>query len=160
MTFHSKFPSQKFVPLFLPWVQPLSNGAEFTLFVAKNIALFQTVRTLRFASLKWRGRWFKNWIEWHVIEFLAPPSFFSSKKWIKLIPKTIGNRKKRLCVRLRSGLRDKHHLGENLQIKKHKSVRRSFCSPNCFVLFDLQIFSGGVYPPSATSCTISFFYFQ
>ena len=28
-----------------------------------------------------------------------------------------------------------------------------------FVLFDLQIFSGGVYPPSATSSTISFFLF-
>ena len=34
---------------------------------------------------------------------------------------------------------------ENLQIKKHKSGRRSFLSPNWLVLFDLQIFSGGVY---------------
>ena len=54
------------------------------------------------------------------IEFPAAPFFFSSKKWIKLIPKTIGNRKKRLCVRLRSG--DKHHLrksaGWKAQIRK------------------------------------------
>ena len=41
----------------------------------------------------------------------------------------------------------------------HKSGRRSFRSPDWFVLFDLKIFSGGVYPPSATSRTISFFYF-
>ena len=43
----------------------------------------------------------------HFIECSAAPSFFPSKIWIKLIPKTIGNRKKRLCVRLRLG--DKHH---------------------------------------------------
>ena len=45
---------------------------------------------------------------------------------------------------------------ENLQIEKHKSVRWSERTPSWFVLFDLQIFSGGVYPPSATSRTISF----
>ena len=47
----------------------------------------------------------------------------------------------------------------NLQIEKHKSGRRSFRSPDWFVLFELQIFSGGVYPLSATSRTISFFLF-
>ena len=45
---------------------------------------------------------------------------------------------------------------ENLQIAKHKSGRRSFRLPDWFVLCDLQIFSGGVYPPSATSPIISF----
>ena len=45
---------------------------------------------------------------------------------------------------------------KNLQIEKHKSGRRTFRSPDWFVLFDLQIFSGGVYPPSTTSRTISF----
>ena len=45
---------------------------------------------------------------------------------------------------------------ENLQIEKHKSVRWAERTPSWFVLFDLQIFSGGVYPPSATSRTISF----
>ena len=33
-------------------VSPLSNGAEFTLSVAKNVALFETVRILR--TVKWR----------------------------------------------------------------------------------------------------------
>ena len=38
-------------------VPPLANGTEFTLSVAKNVAaLFETVCTLRFASLKWRDR--------------------------------------------------------------------------------------------------------
>ena len=31
---------------------PLLNGAEFTLSVAKNVALFETVRILR--TVKWR----------------------------------------------------------------------------------------------------------
>ena len=74
-----------------------------------------------------------------------------------LIPKTIGIRKKRLCVRLRSG--DKHHLRKSAD-RKHKSFRWAKRTPSWFVLFDLQIFSGGVYPSSATSRTISFFYFQ
>ena len=33
-------------------VSPLLNGAEFTLSVAKNVALFETVRVLR--TVKWR----------------------------------------------------------------------------------------------------------
>ena len=39
-------------------VSPLLKlkGAEFTLSVAKNAALFETVRVLRFASVKWRDR--------------------------------------------------------------------------------------------------------
>ena len=56
-------------------------------------------------------------------------------------------------MRLRLG--NKHHL-RNLQIEKHKSVRWAERTPPWFVLFDLQIFSGGVYSPSATSRTISF----
>ena len=44
-----------------------------------------------------------------------------------------------------------------MQMAKHKSGRRSFRSPvDRFVLFDLLSFSGGVYPPNATSRTISF----
>ena len=83
----------------------------------------------------------------------AAPSFFSSKKWIKLIPKTTGNRKRDCAWGCAWGI---DTTWENLQIEKHKSGRRSFRSPNWFVLFDQQIFSGGVYPPSATSHTISF----
>ena len=76
-----------------------------------------------------------------------------SKKWIKLIPKTIGNRKRDCAWGRAWGI---NTTWENLQIEKHKSGRRSFRSPNWFVLFDLQVFSGGVYSPSATSRTISF----
>ena len=36
------------------------NGAEFTLSVAKNVALFETVPFLRFASVKWHDRGWKH----------------------------------------------------------------------------------------------------
>ena len=48
---------------------------------------------------------------------------------------------------------------ENQQIAKHKSGRRSFCSPDWFVLCDLQIFSSGVYPPSRQPHAQSLFLF-
>ena len=67
--------------------------------------------------------------------------------------KTIGNRKRDWVWGCARGI---NTTWENLQIEKHKSGRRSFRSPVWFVLFDLQVFSGGVYPPSATSRTISF----
>ena len=140
--------------IFAPQFLPLLNGAEFTLSVAKNVALFETVRILR--TVKWRN--------WQGIEAqLSKRSYFrlhrssfsskKSKKWIKLIPKTIGNRKRDCAWGCAWGI---NTTWENLQIEKHKSGRRSFRSPNWFVLFDLQIFSGGVYSPSATSRTISF----
>ena len=72
---------------------------------------------------------------------------------ILLIPKTIGNRKRDGAWGCARGINTTR---ENLQIAKHKSGRRSFRSPDWFVLCDLQIFSGGVYPQSATSRTISF----
>ena len=43
------FLAKKFAPQFL---SPLLIGAEFTLSVAKNVALFETVRILR--TVKWR----------------------------------------------------------------------------------------------------------
>ena len=76
-----------------------------------------------------------------------------SKKWIKLIPKTIGNRKRDCAWGCAWGI---NTTWENLQIETHKSGRRLFRSPNWFVLCDLQVFSGGVYSPSAISRTISF----
>ena len=76
------------------------------------------------------------------IEFPAAPSF-SLKKWIKLMPKAIGNRKRDCVWGCAQGI---NTTWENLQIEKHKSGRRLLRSPNWFVLFDLQIFSGGVYP--------------
>ena len=68
-----------------------------------------------------------------------------SKKWIKLIPKTIGNRQRDCAWGCAWGI---NTTWENLQIEKHKSGRRSFRSPNWFVLFDLQI-SQVVFIPQA-----------
>ena len=141
------FPCQKCAPLSRT---PLLNGAEFALSVAKYVALFETVRILRrFCQMTWQGIEAPK----QTIEFPAAPSFFSSKKWIKLIPKTIGNWKRDCAWGCARGI---NTTWENLQIEKHKSGRRPFRSSNWFVLFDLQIFSGGVYPPSAISRTISF----
>ena len=122
-------------------VSPLLNGAEFTLSVAKNVALFETVHVLR--TVKWRD-WEGIEAAKQTMEFPAAPFFLVeiSKKWIKLIPKTIGNRKRDCAWGCAWGIST---TWENLQIEKHKSGRRSFRSPNLFVLFDLQIFSGGVY---------------
>ena len=72
---------------------------------------------------------------------------------ILLIPKTIGNRKRDCAWGCAWGI---NTTWENLQIEKHKSVWWAERTPSWFVLFDLQIFSGGVYSPSATSHTIFF----
>ena len=68
------FPCQKFAPYFLP------SCAEFTLSVAKNVALFETVRILRKIRTtdKWRDRGSKQ--QNKTIEFPAALSFFSLKK--------------------------------------------------------------------------------
>ena len=60
----------------------------------------------------------------------------------RLIPKTIGNRKRDCAWDCAWGI---NTTWENLQIEKHKSVRWAERTPSWFVLFDLQIFSGGVY---------------
>ena len=138
------FPCQKFAPL-----SPLLNGAAFTFSVAKNVALFEAVHIVRRKVLLLQMAWQGIESPKQTMEL----SFFSSKKWIKLIPKTIENRKRDCAWGCAQGI---DTTWENLQIEKHKSGRRSLRSPDWFVLFDLQIFSGGVYPPSATSRTISF----
>ena len=56
-------------------------------------------------------------------------------------------------MRLRS--EDKHHLRKSADRKAQ--IRKGFVPLTGLICaFDLQIFSGGVYPPSATSRTISF----
>ena len=149
----------------------LSIGEEFALFLAKHMhlsfsplegrwvhtfccqkrcALRNSSRSsFRFCQMALQGIEAPK----QTIEFPAAPSFFSSKKWIKLIPKAIGNRK-RDCAW--GCARRINTTSENLQIEMHKSVRWAERTPSWFVLFDLQIFWGGVYPPSATSRTISF----
>ena len=153
-------------------------GDKFTLSVAKNSHLAMSwdfplpkIRTFRFSLhtshltlLKWSPlwRWNSQWVLTFRCQKNSPSLFrlsqvarlfFPSRKWIKLIPKTIGNRKRDCAWGCARGI---NTTWENLQIEKHKSGRRSFRSPYRFVLCDLQIFSGGVYPPSATSRTISF----
>ena len=120
--------------------------------VAKNVALFETLRIL--CKIRTsngltgvQSRKTNDQISGCIVLLLI------EKKWIKLIPKTIGNRKRDCAWGCARGI---NTTWENLQIKKHKSGRRSFRWPDWFVLFDLRIFSGGVYPPSATSRTISF----
>ena len=49
------FPCRKCAPL-----SPLLKGAEFTLSVAKKVALFEAVGILPFASVKWRDRGSKH----------------------------------------------------------------------------------------------------
>ena len=78
-----------------------------------------------------------------------------SKKWIKLIPKTIGNRKRDCAWGCAWGV---NTTWENLQIEKHKSGRRSFRSPNWFVLFDVQV-SQVVFTPQAQPHAQSLFLF-
>ena len=143
--FFAKTLHLSFSPLEWHWVQTFRCQKRCTL---RNSSPFVSP-SFCFCQMAWHGIEATK----QTIEFPAAPSFFSSKKWIKLIPKTIGNRK-RDCAW--DCARRINTTWENLQIEKHKSGRRSFRSPDWFVLFDLQIFSGGVYPPSATSRTISF----
>ena len=74
---------------------------------------------------------------------------------IILIPKTIGNRKKRLCVRLRSG----NTTWENLQIEKHKSVRWAERTPPdlCFSIwrFSQVVFITRAQPHAQSLFSIS-----
>ena len=138
------FPCQKVAPL-----SPLLNGAEFTFSVAKNVRLFEAVRIVRrkvlLLSNGVTGDWITETNDGNVLLLI--------EKMNQINTKTIGNRKRDCAWGCTRGI---DTTWENLQIEKHKSGRRSLRSPDWFVLFDLQIFSGGVYPPSATSRTISF----
>ena len=86
------FPCQKICTS----VSPLLIGAEFTLSVAKNVALFETVAFFALSNgVIDRGSKQQS----KRSNFRLHRSSFSpkkSKKWIKLIPKTIGNRKKEI----------------------------------------------------------------
>ena len=134
------FPCQKFalfVSSFTLPISPFLNGHHLWRWNSQWVLTF---RRQKFSpSLFWLPR--------------LARLFFPSKKWIKLIPKTIGNRKRDCAWGCARGINTTR---KNLQIANHKSGRRSFRSPDWFVLCDLPIFSGVVYPPSATSRTISF----
>ena len=65
-----------------------------------------------YCQMEWRG----IEVAKETIEFPAAPSFFSLKKWIKLIPKTIGNRKRDCAWGCAQGM---NTTWENLQIDEH-----------------------------------------
>ena len=112
------FPCQKFATCITFYiVSPLFKGAEFTLSVAKNAALFEAVRVLRFASVKWRDMGSKNR---NKRSNSGCTVLILIEKWIKLMPKTIGNRK-RDCAW--GCARRINTTSKNLQIEKQKSVR-------------------------------------
>ena len=137
------FPSQKFALFVSPFTLPSLPsrrghhcGAEirneFTLSIAKKIFTLFVPPLSNGTSRPTSDR--KPKTNDQVLP--SPILFFPSKKWIKLIPKTIGNRieKKRLCVRWLGVI---NLTWENLQIAKHKSGRRWFSSADWFELFDL-----------------------
>ena len=88
-----------------PLPNTLHSSKQFTFFVA---------------SVKWRDRGSKHRNK--TIEYPAAPSFFSSKKWIKLIPKPIGNRKRDCAWGCARGI---NTTWENLQIEKPQ-IRKAF----------------------------------
>ena len=73
------FPCQKICTS--AWVFPLLNGAEFSLSVAKNVALFETVRILR--TVTWRD-WQAIESPKQTIDFPAAPFFFIIEKIEKM----------------------------------------------------------------------------
>ena len=98
-----------FLPKNRTLVSSLLNCTEFTLSVAKNVALFEAVCILRkicalrdrFTSVKWRDRGSKHRSKRSNFRLHRPSSH--RKKWIKLIPKTIGNRKKEIVCEVALG---------------------------------------------------------
>ena len=94
------FPCQKFALFVFPFLNGHHCGAEI-----RNESHFPLPKIPRLSQMA-----------------RAAPSFFSSKKWIKLILKTIRIEKKRLCVRLRS--EDKHHLRKSADRKAQ--IRKVF----------------------------------
>ena len=141
------------LPKFCTSVSHLLKCAEFTLSIAKNVALFETVRILR--TVKWRD-WQGIEAAKHTIEFPAAPFFFLVEKIEKMNQintKNYWKKKKRLCVRLRLG--NKHHLRKSADRKAQ--IRKAFVPlTELICAFRSADFSGGVYSPSATSRTISF----
>ena len=68
------------LPKICTLVSPLLNGADFTLSVVKDFALFETVSILRkiltprFTSVKWRDRGSKHRNKWSNFRLHRPPS--------------------------------------------------------------------------------------
>ena len=140
-----------FLPKICTLVSALLNGGEFTLLrCPKRYTLrssshssenSHSLRSFYLCQMAWQE--IKEPKQRNRVS--AAPSF-SSKKWIKLIPKTIENRKKRLCARLRS--RDKHlrkSSDRKAQIRK-EGVRSAYRTDLCFSIWR---FSQVVFIPRA-----------
>ena len=139
------FPCQKFAPQFLPSWMALSSHFPLpkTLHFSKRVAFFALSNGMIDRGSKQQSK--RSNFRLHRSSF-SPKK---SKKWIKLIPKTIGNRKRGCawgCARVINTT------WENLQIEKHKSGRRSFRSLNWFIADFLRL----CLSPRTTSRTISF----
>ena len=136
---------------------------------------FPKIRTFRFSLhtshltlLKWSSlwRWNSQWVLTFLCQKISPSLFrlsqvarlfFPSKKWIKLIPKTIGNRKRDLCVRLRSG--DKHHPRKSADRKAQ--IRKAFVSLTGLICaLRSADFLGWCLFPERNLTHNLFFYFQ
>ena len=86
------FPCQKFALI----VSPFSNGHHYTAKIRNEFALSfaKKNRTLCSDSLKWCGEQSKTQNKWSKLSsWPVQDCSFHRKKWIKLIPKAIGNRK-------------------------------------------------------------------
>ena len=144
-------------------VSPLVNGAEFTLPLPKTLhsskqfAIFRKLALFAIVLPISQMAWQRIEAPKQTIKFSAWPSFFSSKKWIKLTPKTIGNRKKRLFVRLRSG--DKHHLRKSSDRKaqNQEGVRSAHRTDLCFSIwrFSQVVFIPRAHPHAQSLFSIS-----
>ena len=141
-----------FLPKICTLVSPLLRGAEFTLSVAKHVALFERVRVLRFASVKWRNRGSKHETKYR-ISCCTALLLIEKMKQIN----TKNYRKKRVCVRLR--------LGDKLQLRKSADrkaeIRKTFSvrSPDWILCFSICRFSQVVFIPRAQPNAHSLFLF-
>ena len=116
------FPCQNFAPQFLTFWNALSSHFPLpkTLHFSKQFVFFALSNGVIYRGSKQQST---------RSNFRLHRSSFSSKKsktWIKLIPKTIGNRKRDCAWGYAWGI---NTTWENLQIEKHKSGRRSFRAP-------------------------------
>ena len=155
-------------------------GDEFTLSLAKNSHLAMSVHfplpkicTFRFSlhtshlTLLILWHWNLQLVLTFRCQKISPSLFrlsqvvrlfFPSKKWIKLMPKTIGNRKEIVCE---VALGDKHHPRKSADRKA--KIRKSFVSLTCTGLicaFRSADFLGWCLSPERNLTHNLFSYFQ
>ena len=144
-------PCQKFAPQFFPSWMALSSHFPLpkTLHFSKQFAFLALSHGVIDRRSKHQGK--RSNFRLH----RSSLSSKKSKKWIKLIPKTIGNRKRDCAWGCAGGI---NTTWENLQIEKHKSGRRTsahrtdLCSSICR-------FSQVVFIPQAQPHAQSLFLF-